>query len=315
MDKIRRCVIEIVSYIRQMFFWTMYILAFLTLLTCIYRYNSKREVITVQYENELQRLDLESYIAGVVLSEMPASFADEALKAQAIAARTFALKVKNSNKHELFDICADSGCCQGYISKNNYLNMGGKIEMYQHIRKIVNATKNRVITYQGSLIEAPYFSCSGGRTESAVAVWGNDFPYLISKESPGEEEAKCYFSEYYFSDEEVREKLELASDCPVIPNSITYTAGKGVERISFGEREYSGTEFRSKMNLPSTMISLEPEEAGLFIQAKGFGHRVGLSQYGANAMADRGYRYNQILEYYYPGTKIIKLEQMKNGDE
>lgn len=311
MDKIRRCVIGIVSYIRQMFFWTMYILIFLAFLTCIYRYNSKREVITVQYENELQRLDLESYIAGVVLSEMPASFADEALKAQAIAARTFALKVKNSHKHSLFDICADSGCCQGYISKTNYLKMGGKIEMYQHIQNIVNATKNRVITYQGSLIEAPYFSCSGGRTESAAAVWGNDFPYLISKESPGEEVAKCYHSEYFFSDDEVRKKLELAPDCPIIPSSITYTAGKGVERISFGECEFSGTEFRSKMNLPSTMITIEPVESGLYIQTNGFGHRVGLSQYGANAMANRGYYYNQILEYYYPGTKIIKLEEMK----
>ncbi len=311
MKKTVRYATGAVRYTKQIIFWMGYILAFSAFLIFLQEHPHKDEIITLSYENEVQKLDLDSYITGVVLSEMPASFADEALKAQAVAARTFALKMKSSDKHRTFDICSDSGCCQGYISRNNYLAKGGKIYTYRRISEIVNETKNQVITYQGKLTEAPYFSCSGGWTESAVAVWGNDFPYLISKESPGEEESEHFQAEQYFSADEVRKRLGLSQDCSLVPSSVIYTDGKGVERISFGNREYSGVEFRSKMNLPSTIFTIEAEENGMFIQTKGFGHRVGLSQYGANAMAVKGCRYNQILEYYYPGTKIMKFDDIK----
>lgn len=298
-------------YLKEMFLCSGYMLLILTVLIRLYNTESKDLAVTVLHENVPQKMDLNAYVTGVVLAEMPASFADEALKAQAIAARTFALKVKNSGKHSLYDICSDSGCCQGYISKNEYISMGGKEKAYQHISDAVRATSNRVITYQGKLIEAPYFSCSGGWTESAVAVWGNDFPYLISKESPGEEETPHFQQDIFFGDDEVRKRLNLPQNCSVVPHSITYTSGQGIQSICFGDTELSGVEFRSKMELPSTYVTIKPESSGLQIRVNGFGHRVGLSQYGAEAMAERGHSYNQILQYYYPGTKVTKLEDVK----
>lgn len=298
-------------YLKESILWLGYMLLLLALLIYSYHIKSKNEYITVLYENVPQRMELDSYITGVVLSEMPAAFAEEALKAQAIAARTFALKVKNSGKHSPYDICSDSGCCQGYTSKMHYIRQGGKEETYRLISRIVSSTSNRVVTYHGELIEAPYFSCSGGWTESSVAVWGNEFPYLISKECPGEEESPHFQQELFFNDDEIRKKLNLPQYCSVVPDSITYTSGKGIQNICFEEYEFSGKEFRSKMDLPSTFITITPEESGLRVQVNGFGHRVGLSQYGANALANSGYNYNQILDYFYPGTKVVSHDNKK----
>ena len=163
-----------------------------------------------------------------------------------------------------------------------------------------------MLTYQGKLIEATYFSCSGGRTEDALAVWGEDVPYLQSVESPGEEGAAHYVDTVSFTASEFCEKI--GKELPGIPaewiGTIRYTAGGGVETIYIGDEPYSGTQLRSMLNLRSTAFLITAAGDTVTITTKGYGHRVGMSQYGADAMAVQGCSYEEILAHYYPGTKL-----------
>ncbi len=254
-------------------------------------------------------MDMDAYLVGVLLAELPSTFEDDAKKAQAVVARTFARKAAvTGGKHGDGSVCADSGCCQAYIPAAEYLEKGGSQEAIREAQAAVEATSGYVLTYEGQLIEATYFSCSGGQTEDAVAVWGTDFPYLRSVESPGEEYAAHYTDTVEFSRSELEDRLELTLNGT--PESwvgdISYTAGGGVACITIGGREFKGTEIRSKLGLRSTAFSITAGENGVAIVTRGFGHRVGMSQYGADAMAASGKSYVQILSYYYPGT-ILEL--------
>ena len=261
-------------------------------------------------EGPVSYVELEEYIVGAVLGEMPAYFEPEALKAQAVAARTYACKAQVSGgKHGDGSVCADFSCCQAYISEEQYLAMGGDVASVQKIRSAVRATENLVLTYEGALIEATYFSCSGGKTEDAVAVWGNDYPYLRSVESPGEEHALYYRDEAAFSRKELEQALGLT--LPEDPDSwfgeITYTQGEGVDTIRIGDSLFSGTMLRRLLNLRSTAFSLRIEEDAAVFATRGYGHRVGMSQYGADAMAASGATFAEILSHYYPGTELEML--------
>ena len=133
-----------------------------------------------------EKIELEDYLIGVVLGEMPADFELDALKAQAVAARTYAAKAMLNGKHGDGSLCGNSTCCQAYISTEDYLDAGGTEENLKKVRGAVLSTAGQVLTYEGGLIEATYFSCSGGSTEDAAAVWGTDYPYLRAVPSPGE---------------------------------------------------------------------------------------------------------------------------------
>ena len=264
--------------------------------------------ICVRHDNEnKQQMGLEDYLIGVVLAEMPGSFDQEALKAQAVVARTYTVKaVSSGGKHADGSICTTASCCQAYISQQDYIGRGGTTEVVDKIRIAVRATASQVLTYQGELIEATYFSCSGGKTEDAVAVWGTDYPYLRSVESPGEESAPPYTDTMIFTPEEFQNKLDitLPADPMTWFGSVTYTSGGGVADMEIGDRIYTGTELRAMLGLRSTAFSVAAEEGAIRITTKGYGHRVGMSQYGAEAMAVSGSSYAQILLWYYPGTEI-----------
>lgn len=261
-------------------------------------------------DGSISVMGLDEYLVGAVLGEMPASFEMEALKAQAVAARTYAWKARLSGvKHGDGAVCGNYACCQAYISEDQYLENGGAIESVEKIRSAVQSTSDLVLTYDGDLIEATYFSCSGGRTEDALAVWGNDVPYLRSVESPGEEQAAWYRDEVTFS----RAQLEAALDISLPADSeswfgqITYTNGGGVETIRIGEELFSGTRVRSLLKLRSTAFEVAVLDDAAVFSTRGYGHRVGMSQYGADAMAAGGADYKQILAHYYPGTELHKL--------
>ena len=141
-------------------------------------------------DGSIEHMDMDVYLTGVVLAEMPADFETEALKAQAVAARTYTAKaIQSGGKHGNGSICTDSGCCQAYISEESYLTQGGSEENLRKVRRAVLDTAGYVLTYEGELIEATYFACSGGSTEDAAAVWGTDYPYLRAVPSLGEENA------------------------------------------------------------------------------------------------------------------------------
>lgn len=255
-------------------------------------------------------MNMDDYLVGVLLAEMPASFEIEALKAQACVARTYAGKANvTGGKHGDGSVCGESSCCQGYLAEKSYFAAGGKPESVDRIRSAVDATSGQVLIYDGQLIEATYFSCSGGRTEDAVAVWGTDVPYLQAVDSPGEEQAAYYTDTRVFALSEFAERLNLTMDGE--PDSwfgmITYTEGGGVYTMNIGGETFTGTQLRSLLELRSTAFSMKADDSGITVTTRGYGHRVGMSQYGADAMALAGSSWQEILTHYYLGAEITML--------
>ena len=264
-----------------------------------------------QQDGSLSTMELEEYLVGVVLAEMPASFETEALKAQSVAARTYAGKAMlTGGKHGDGSICVSDQCCQAYLSPEEYVERGGMLQAVEKVRGAVNDTAGQVLTFDGQLIEATYFSCSGGSTEDARAVWGSDFPYLRAVESPGEQE--LFTETRQFS----REKLEvlLGVSLPDDPEKWlgpeVRTPGDGVESLEIGGKTFSGGALRGLLGLRSTCFTASSGTYGLEICSRGYGHRVGMSQYGADAMAAAGKTCEEILSYYYSGTQIGNFDAL-----
>lgn len=253
-----------------------------------------------------QEMALEDYILGVVLAEMPASFEIEALKAQAVVARTYTLRGK---RHGSIDICTDPACCQAYCAPENYK---GSVTALQKVESAVQQTAGMIVTYEGKPIEATYFSCSGGRTEDAVAVWGQSVPYLQAVDSPGEEKASVYLNTTFMTASEFSQAFGGLSGSPNNwIGKITYTNGGGVETIQIGGKSYKGTQVRKLLGLRSTAFAITIVGSSVTITTKGNGHRVGMSQYGADAMALSGKDYEAILAHYYPGTALQGIDNIQ----
>lgn len=266
-----------------------------------------QRVSVLMNDDQILMMDIQDYITAVVLCEMPATFDIEALKAQAVVARTYTMRRQTGeNKHDGAAVCTDSACCQGYREPDDYIASGGNIELLDKVRQAVAQTENQVLLYNGKLIDATYFSCSGGMTENAVAVWGADIPYLQATESPGEEHAAHYVDTVKFSTADFINKLKLSGvkNNNVDITDITYTEGGGVDRITICGESFKGTEIRRLLSLRSTAFSVTALGDSVTITTKGFGHRVGMSQYGAEAMAVNGSTYDQILFHYYKGTEL-----------
>jgi len=270
-------------------------------------------VMTVLAEDgQVVQMKVDAYLQGVVLSEMPASFHSEALKAQSVVARTYALKrLYHGGKHEQAAVCMISSCCQGYISPEDYINQGGSQESVDKVLQAVEQTHGQVLTYDGELIDATYFASSGGSTESAVEVWGRDVPYLQATDSPGEEESAVYAQTVSFTAEEFAQCLGFSpsGDAADWIGQVSYTDGDGVAFMEICGSTYSGTELREKLGLRSTVFTVVGMGDMLIVQTRGFGHRVGMSQYGAQAMAEQGSTYDTILTHYYKGTAVTLIEE------
>ena len=176
-------------------------------------------------------------------------------------------------------------------------------------------TQNEVLTYEGALIDAVYFSCSGGSTEDAAAVWGTDVPYLRAVESPGEQDAAKYESRVCVTAETFAETLrtldasvQLSGDPSGWVQSVTRTPGGGVDTLTAGDRSFSGVQLRKAFGLNSTRFTLLYEDGAFSFDVLGYGHRVGMSQYGADAIARLGFDYRTILRFYYRGAELTTLD-------
>ena len=274
---------------------------------------SPTRIQVLQSTGEAVQMELEEYLIGVILAEMPTSYELDALCAQAVVARTYALKRQGELRHSVNAVCTDAGCCQAYVSEEDYLNGLGYQQDIDRTREAVNRTKGMVLTYEGKLIEATYFSCSGGMTEDAVAVWGVAYPYLQAVVSPGEEDMKNYRKKVHFTKDAL--EIMLGQTLPDDPyrwfGTITRTTGGGVDTVEIAGKVYSGVQLRSLLRLNSTAFTVEVADEGVLITTSGKGHRVGMSQSGAQAMALRGYGFETILTYYYPGARIDKMENME----
>lgn len=261
-------------------------------------------------DGSVEEMDMDTYLVGVVLAEMPASFEPEALKAQAVVARTYTQKAyETGGKHGDGSVCTSSYCCQAYVTEADYLSQGGTQEGLEKIRDAVTATSGYVLTYGGELIEATYFSCSGGSTEDAAAVWGTDFPYLQAVASPGEENAAHFMDTVTFTPQVFQDVLgtRLSGSPRSWFGSATYTDGGGVASITIGGGTYTGTQLRALFGLRSTAFTVSATDTEITITTHGYGHRVGMSQYGADAMAVSGSTFEEILAYYYQGTELTRL--------
>ena len=264
-------------------------------------------LLVVQSDGRAVQMDMDTYLTGVLLGEIPTEFDIEALKAQAVVARTYALKRQNAgSKHTSGGVCTDSACCQSYCSKEAFFQNGGTQQALDKVIGAVEDTEGQVLTYKGQLIEATYFSCSGGRTEDAVAVWGTELPYLQAVDSPGEENAAHYLDQVTFTASEFASRLGISPQGKPVDwfGAVTYTDGGGVNTMMIADKLFAGTTLRKQLGLRSTAFTVMPMGDQILISTKGFGHRVGMSQYGAEAMAVGGSTYQEILAHYYPGTQL-----------
>ena len=260
-------------------------------------------------DGTVTEMELEDYLCGVVLAEMPADFELEALKAQSVVARTYALRrLEQGAKHDAGAVCTDPACCQGYVHQEEFLKKGGTQAGISKVAQAVWSTAGEVLLYDGELIDATYFSCSGGRTEDAAAVWGSDVPYLQSTTSPGEENAAHYSDRLSLSVDSVETALGviLEGDPGDWFQIISYTAGGGVEKITVCGQEFTGVQVRTLLGLRSTNFTVIAGETEIEFDTLGYGHRVGMSQYGADAMAVDGSSYADILAHYYNSTTLVR---------
>ena len=258
------------------------------------------EVTIYRNNGTIIHLPLEEYLIGVVGAEMPASFPIEALKAQAVVARTYALKKIQEAKK-----LTDTVSTQSYKDNNELKSLWASSyeTYYQKVKMAVEATKGLVLYYQEGLIDAVYHSTSNGKTEDSVYVWGSEIPYLKSVDSSWDKTSSSYFkqiSKDFFVVLQLLGVKEEGANIEVLSKDIS---GR-VLKVKVGSKTFSGVEFRSLLGLRSTDFDLSIENNKLVITTRGYGHGVGMSQYGASGMAKEGYQYDEILKHYYTGISI-----------
>ncbi len=270
---------------------------------------------------EVEQVKLDEYLCNVVSAEMPATFEQEALKAQAIVARTYTIYKILNKKHDNADICDDSTCCQAWISKDDRLakwEENQRESNWQKICSAVNETSGKIITYENKPIDAFFHSNSGGITEVPVNVWGGTgYPYLQSVETSGENTYTQYASEVTLSQEELINKLkEKYSDISIdFTNSedikiLEYTESTRVKTVKFGNHEISGVEARTLFGLKSTNFEISRDGNNIKFSVKGYGHRVGTSQTGADSMAKNGSKAEEIIKHFYTGVEITEVNKL-----
>lgn len=267
--------------------------------------------------NQIEEVPIDEYLYNVVSAEMPANFEIEALKAQAVVARTYTIYqiINNGNKHENANICDSSKCCQAWISKQDRLNRweeSVREQNWKRIEEVVNKTKGEIITYNNQPINAFFHSNSGGTTEMPVNVWGGTgYPYLQSVQTSGEEGYTQYASEVEISNNDILKKLQqkypnikidLKKEDDI--KILDYTNSGRVRTIKFGNTEISGVEARTIFELKSANFEIIKSPNSIKFKVKGYGHGVGMSQTGADSLAKNGSNYKEIIKHFYSNVEI-----------
>lgn len=276
--------------------------------------------ITVQVDGEAREMPLEEYVAGVVAAEISPSFPEEALKAQAVAARTYAaykLSTGRPDAHTDADVCDDYHHCAAYIDLAAEASgwWGSEAENCENaILSAVRATAGEVVTYEEKPIIAVFCATSGAKTEASADVWGSDVPYLQNVDSPGGEACPKYKGEVRFTAKEFREKITKvlpSADLTGAPGTWFKASERspagGIKTVKLGGVKVAGTDLREILGLNSTNFTLKTDADSITFQTTGYGHGVGLSQYGAKYLAEQGEDYRKILTHYYTGTQVEKL--------
>lgn len=255
----------------------------------------------------ITEIPFEEYIKGVVASEMPATFELEALKAQAVASRSYAMYQMTATKDKEYDV-VNTTANQVYLT-DEQLKENWKEKYSENINKIKKAiaeTSGEYLTYNGEVANAMFFSTSVGATENSEEVFVTALPYLRSVDSVWDEASPKYTDTYTFTLEDFYQKLNLPFNQNLKVEIISKTSTGRIKTLKINGEEIQGRDFASKLNLRSNYFEIIQNENNITITTKGFGHGVGMSQYGANGMAKEGYKYDQILKHYYQNTEIKK---------
>lgn len=281
-----------------------------------YNYSKYSKIKLLHKNDEIEETNLDDYIACVVSAEMPVKYDIEALKAQAVVARTYTIyKITTSHKHKNADVCDQSTCCQAWISKEDRLKKWKAEEAkdnWNKIIKAVNDTAGQIITYEGKPINAFFHANSGGKTEEPFYVWGGTgYPYLKAVETSGEEAYSQYRSEATFTKEELEKKIKEKHENFEIDfkdeNCIEIKERDKSNRVitvKVGNLNLSGVETRTLLGLKSSNFSVEINEDKVLFKVIGYGHGVGMSQTGADALAKQGKNYKEIIKHFYSGVEI-----------
>lgn len=280
--------------------------------------------VYVKEEDKVINMNINQYLKEVLAGEMPAEFNSEALKAQAVAARTYLINriitYKNSEIPEVHKggyICTDSTHCKAWISEEKIKEKWEKDKKDTYWKKIsdaVDTTDDIIITYNGSPISAVFHSTSSGYTENAKDVWGSDVEYLISVKSDGEEKSPRYYSKVELTLDEFKkmasENIENVNFNKELIGEIIKSDAGGIIYINIGNVKVKGTDFRSIYGLRSTNVEIVITDTTVKMCVKGYGHGVGMSQYGANHMAGEGKTYEEILKTYYTNVELNKFNNL-----
>lgn len=271
-------------------------------------YESPPIKVFMKKDRKVQTIALEDYLVGVVLAEMPASFNNEALKAQAVCARTYTIRrCYSASQHPgMAAVCDDSLHCQAYIDPNSLVLNRAWAE--KKVRRAVQATRGQVITYQGELIDPVYHSTCGGHTESSQDVWGNRCPYLQGVQCLWDRSSRYYRKVFKVDKNVFCDRLKLEPGDDPIPSMLERSENGMVKRIGWKNKSMTGTKFRELLGLPSARFTIFCRNGQVIINTIGYGHGVGMCQYGADGLAEEGKSYLEILHYYYKGVTICQIQ-------
>lgn len=262
---------------------------------------------------EVENIPLETYVARVVASEMPAEFELEALKAQALAARTYIVNYLLHNESPEDPNVTDGTEHQVYKNDEELRRQWGSDYQWkmEKLTEAVEATKGKILTYNNAPITPAYFSTSNGYTENSEDYWENEIPYLRSVESKWDEKSPEYLDQQILTIPEVAQALDIdLPESTYISMDVTRTNSQRVKELTIGDHTFSGREVREKLQLQSSDFSIEQKNNHLIFKTKGYGHGVGMSQYGANGMAKEGKNYEDIVKYYYKDIEVNSLNQV-----
>ncbi len=262
-------------------------------------------------EQKTIELLLEDYIIGTVAAEMPASFENEALKAQAVCARTYSFHKLLENKKYPggANLSDDINSCQAYITQEEfYQRHPGYKNLYKKVKAAVGETRGEIMIYDDEPIDALYHSTCGGQTESAFSLWGKDIPYLRSEKCRYCKQSRHYESVQVLSVQEFVNSLGInSSRQPQVQISENTPSGR-IKKVRINDRELTGEKLRHILGLPSTWCEFKINAGQVEIESRGYGHGLGLCQYGANGMALEGKTYHQILKHYYHNIEFSRLK-------
>lgn len=279
--------------------------------------------VYLHQENKVRSMQLEDYLIGVVAAEMPAEFLPDALKAQAVAARTYAIKRMGAGGvanplHPGADLCDDPRHGQAWLSREALKGRWGMLQYYNYyykIKKAVDETKGQVLTYQGQLIDPAYHASCGGRTENSEDVWKFQVPYLRSVPCPYDTDPHPVQSASFSLEQVDRALGTTLSAVPVSGKGKTPPELRVTEKTStgrpksliIGDRQFPAVAVRDQLGLRSTNFTWKVEGDSVTFATTGYGHGVGLCQNGSKGMAEHGYNYRTILGHYYSGVEIMEM--------